>query len=766
MRLKNSFLLTFIFCLIWATGFSQEKLQLKTVLQNIEKQHEVKFSFIDETVANKMVTTPEKTVSLIDKLEELQQQLSIAFEIINGKYIIISNAKQSAANENRMVFELSEVVIDHYLTSGISKRNGGNFVIKPDKFGILPGLTEPDVLQTMQQIPGIYSADESISNINVRGGTHDQNLFLWNGIRMFQTGHFFGLISAFNPSLPNRISISKNGSSAFFGESVSSVVDISTQSDGIENSENSIGLNLISAEFYSKTKISDKSSFLVSGRRSFTDAFSSPTYQKYYNCIFQNTLVTDLNNNQIIDYKTDENFFFYDFTAQYQQEIGTKNELFVDMILISNELGIRQNASIDNEFQSRYSSLQQQNFGGSLSWKTNWNDHHDTKIIGYMSRYNLDASNESIENRQLLKQQNTVLDTGLKIENHYKVNARVNLNGGYHYNETGISNNDAVNDPFYSRRIKEVLRSHALIAETEYVSAGNKTFFKGGIRANYLEKFNKVLIEPRLQFSFALTNLLRLELLGERKSQTMSQIIDLQRDFLGIEKRRWTLANDGSIPIQKSSQLSIGLAFNNKKWLCTIDNFYKKVDGISSPGQAFRNQLETMKINGDYTVLGSEILLQRNFTNFCAWLGYSFNRNEYDFAAFNPKQFPNNFEIEHNISFAAVYDQHKLKLALGGKWHSGRPTTKPFEISEQEIRYFDPNGNNLNAFLQFNFSASYYWKLGKKSKLQLNGSVLNLFNNRNTISRYYRVNTQSNSIESVNTYALERTPNLSVKFTI
>ena len=98
--------------------------------------------------------------------------------------------------------------------------------MKPKKLGILPGLIEADVLQVMQQIPGINSVNESVSSINARGGTHDQNLFLWNGIKMYQTGHFFGLISVFNPNLAHTISIIKSGSSAFYGESVSSVVDI------------------------------------------------------------------------------------------------------------------------------------------------------------------------------------------------------------------------------------------------------------------------------------------------------------------------------------------------------------------------------------------------------------------------------------------------------------------------------------------------------------------------------------------------------------
>jgi hypothetical protein len=109
------------------------------------------------------------------------------------------------------ITELSEIKTNHFLTSGISKSANGSFDIKPKKLGILPGLIEPDVLQTMQQIPGINSIDESVASINVRGGTHDQNLFLWNGIKMYQTGHFFGLISAFNPNLAHTISIIKMG---------------------------------------------------------------------------------------------------------------------------------------------------------------------------------------------------------------------------------------------------------------------------------------------------------------------------------------------------------------------------------------------------------------------------------------------------------------------------------------------------------------------------------------------------------------------------
>jgi hypothetical protein len=216
------------------------------------------------------------------------------------------------------------------------------------------------------------------------------------------------------------------------------------------------------------------------------------------------------------------------------------------------------------------------------------------------------------------------------------------------------------------------------------------------------------------------------------------------------------------IPLQKSTQASIGLSFQNKQWLVSLDNFYKKVSGISTPGQAFQNQLELIKTNGNYTVAGSEILIRRSFTHFYGWLGYSFNRNEYRFDYFTPNRFPNNFEIEHSVSAATVYEQNRLKVALGSKWNSGRPTTTPVSFTTSTITYNDPNDRFLDDYLQFNLSASYHWTIGK-SRLQANASVLNLLNKKNVINRYYRINTLANDIESVNTYAMERAPNLSLR---
>jgi hypothetical protein len=258
-----------------------------------------------------------------------------------------------------------------------------------------------------------------------------------------------------------------------------------------------------------------------------------------------------------------------------------------------------------------------------------------------------------------------------------------------------------------------------------------------------------------------------LEILAEQKSQTLSQIIDLQQDFLGVEKRRWTLANNSTIPIQKSNQFSIGFNFKKNNWLITLDNFYKKVTGITTSSQGFQNQFELERTIGNYQVFGTEFLIQKTFNHFYSWLSYSFNDNKYDFDQLNNAVFPNNFEVTHAISWAGIYEWKQVKFALGTKWHTGRPITTPiaFTVTETEpnILYNSPNNSKLEDYFQVNFSASKKWNLNDTMKLETAVSVLNLLNTKNSINRFYRVNSANNSVESVDTFSLEMTPNFNIK---
>ena len=696
--------------------------------------------------------------------------LNYKTKLVQSTFLYVENCPKIYLKS--IINDLEPVVTTVYLTKGITKRKDGTFEIKPKKIGQLPGLTEPDVFQTMQQIPGINATDENISNTSVRGGTHDQNLFLWNGIRLYQTGHFFGLISSLNPNLAHKINIAKNGTSAFYGDGVSSSVLISTHTDSIENTRGAIGLNLINADFYTKVKTSKKSNIEISGRRSYTDLVTSPTYTNYFNKIFQNTIVTNYFDNQNIKYNSDEDFYFYDFTAQYHQKIKRKTDLFIDILSISNVLDVLQTKTENGITTSKYSCLEQQTYGANASLKTDWNAKNSSEISIYASYYNINSENESIESNQIFNQENTILDTGIKLQNSHVLSDKFTFLNGYQFNEIGVRNVDIVNTPIFSRKIKEVLKNHALIAELKYRSSNDKFNGRIGFRQNYIQEFSTFIFEPRVQLNYKFTPYFQLEIMGESKHQTTSQIVDLQQDFLGIEKRRWTLSNNKDIPIMKSKQTSLGFSFNKNNWLLTLENFYKKVDGITSMSQGFQNQYEFVKTNGNYTVYGTEFLIQKQFRPITAWISYTFQENNYDFKTLNTTAFPNNFEIKHTIKSAIISDFKNIKLAIGAQWFTGKPTTLPISTTPiytdpetPTVGYQSPNSSNLEDYFQVNFSGAYAFNIGKKSTLNLGFSIQNVLNNKTSINQHYRINNNTNVVEQINTFSLERTPNAFLRFT-
>lgn len=662
-------------------------------------------------------------------------------------------------------YQLDEVVAPVFLTKGITKKTDGSYEFKPKKFGLLPGLTEPDVLQTLLQLPGITSIDETISNVNVRGGTHDQNLFLWNGVRLFQTGHFYGLISVLNPNSTQKVNIYKNGSSAFFGDSVSSTILITTTGDN-NNSSNSVGVNMLNYDINVASKLSKKSFVEVSARRSLTDSWSSPTYKSYLNRVFQNTVVSDVASNQNIQFGVDENLFFYDASVKFKQQIKEKSHIIANFITISNLLDINQNRVENGIKIERASLLNQQTFGGSFEFNTSWNDNTSTQIVAYGSFYNVESENQAIEGNQIFNQENTILDTNVLIKNTHHITDKFTFRNGYQFNEIGIKNTDRLNSPLFSRKIKDVLRNHALISELSFQSAEKHINATVGFRLNYITQLSKFIPEPRIQFDYSLAKNWRFEILGEAKSQTTAQIVDLQQDFLGLEKRRWVLANDNDVPVLKSLQFSSGISYKKNNWLISSDLFYKNVDGVSSRSQNFRNQLEFVKINGSYTAVGAELLIQKQISNIITWLTYTFTDNKYRFPENLPSEFSNNFENKHQVNTGIIYDYKQLKLSIGARWTTGRPVTVPLSNLpvNNEIVYEQPNASRIEDYFQINFSSGYMLPFAKKQKLQIGVSIQNLLDNKNLIGQYFRINSNTNAIEKVNTFGLNRTPNAFLRY--
>ncbi|MEY8848219.1 TonB-dependent receptor plug domain-containing protein [Psychroserpens sp. XS_ASV72] len=766
---KKKIFLLFVFLLsvgvfnAYAQNTSSEPQPLVQVLTALETKYNIHFTYVDQTIADIDIKCPDESLSLNDLIDYLKSKTNLDFIKIDEHNIVIS--KQINPLSELITQKLEEVVITNYLTKGISKKSDGKVHIKTAEFGILPGLIEPDILQTIQALPGILSVDETVSNINVRGGTHDQNLILWDGIKMYQSGHFFGLVSAFNPYLTTNINVSKNGTSVIYGDGISSVIDMKQSNSLDQDLKAGAGFNLIHADGFAKVPLSKQAEVQLSARRSVTDFIFTPTYDRYLQRVFQDTDFSNSSQNTSSTVSNNERFYFYDIAAKLLYDITDQDQVRFNFSTINNSLNYDQLSSSDPN-QSLTNSLEQNNFATGVQYLKYWNNKLTTTAQLYVSNYDLRATNYDVINNERLNQENEVNDLGLKINATNHIDDNLKLHGGYQFTEVIVSNFEDIDVSNFTSFVREVNRTHSIYGEAEFTSGNKNTYARIGIRTNYIEKFSEFFTEPRLAVSHKLNNKFRLEFLAEFKSQTTSQIIDLQNDFLGIEKRRWILSNNEDVPIIKSVQGALGVHYNKNQLLISLEAYIKNVEGITSRSQGFQNQFQLVNDIGKYQVSGIDFLINKQFEPFSTWLSYSYSNNNYTFENLNNNiSFRNNLDIRHAATFAGTYTLDNLKLALGFNWHSGKPFTLPTEdqnTNSNIITYKAPNSSNLDNYFRTDVSTTYKFKFGEKINAQIGASIWNLFDRKNIINTYFAKDENGNVI-TIENQSLGITPNVSFR---
>ncbi|MBO6880006.1 TonB-dependent receptor plug domain-containing protein [Winogradskyella sp.] len=746
-------LLSFVFSFPTHSQETENKQSLSEILSLLEKRFNVQFNYAEDAISQTEITPPNETLTLNETLNYLETVTDFLFRLTEDQMVLVI-LKDTLSN----LQQLSEVMVSGYIVKGIDKLSNGSFEIDVSDFDILPGLIDTDVLQAVQAFPGIQSINETVSNINIRAGSHDQNLILWDDIKMYQSGHFFGLISMFNPQITQRVSLTKNGSSTEYTDGVSGTISMETDKGVNKKFNGNIGVNFIDANGFVDIPIGEKSSLQVAARKSISDFTETPTYNNFFERISQDT---EVENNTMSIINSDKEFDFYDASLRWIYKINDKEELRINFINVANELVFNENTTLNTTEDSRQSSLSQNSIAGAIEYSKIWNHKWETVFEGYETDYKLKSINANVLESQRFLQENKVSETSLKLKANYKINDRLQLLNGYHFVETEITNLDDVDTPRFKLLVSEVVRTHGLFSQISYTSKDRNTNLITGLRYNYIDKFSKHLIEPRLSFSYKFLDSFSLEVLGEFKHQNTSQVINFQNDFLGIEKRRWQLSNAKDIPVIQSRQGSIGLTFNKNGWLISADGYYKKVKEITTQSQGFQNQYEFERTSGFNEVRGLDFIVRKQINNFNSWLSYSYTNSDYNFEDLAEKNFPSNFNIRHALIFGTNYTSERLKLSAGLNWNSGRPTTRPIEgdeIVNDNINYGATNSVELEDYFRVDVSALYNFNLSNKTKANMGLSIWNLLDRKNIINSFYRIN--GDEVTEIKKRSLGITPNL------
>jgi hypothetical protein len=745
-------------------GFSQEEAKffiymnsrsLDDAFDKIEDVYDVRFSYQDDIINDFKITLKREQRTLNQVLFELEVQTKLTFEIIGQRYIIVYKLKN-----NTNIEKLDRILITSYLTKGISKNKNGSYQLIPSSLGGLPGLTEPDVLESIQLLPGVVSPNETASGFLVRGGKMDQNRLVWDGINMYHKGHLFGMISPFNPNATKNITFINKGTHPRYGERASSVISMTTTTK-IENKfKAELGFNAINGDAYIEAPIiKDKLAIQASVRSSYTNTYQSYTFEKLADKVFESTKIKNGDN-------PDNSFDFLDYNIKLNYKPNAQNNFYASAISIDNQLDYTVSETQSNEtFNDRMSI---KNSGYGLGWTKLWRANLKQHTSAYFSEYKLNynfITSEADEQTSDFEKRNVIFDSGISSEIDWEINSNNRATFGYQYvlKDVGYAFLNTTNLAFILDEDKTVVQTHSVYGNYDYKNP--KLFdIMVGARATYFKELEAFRFEPRLLLYKNLFKNVKLQISAEIKNQIISEIDETIISDLSLENRVWRLANGNEFPIINSRQVSAGFIYTINGWTIDIDNYYKALDHITALSLGFLNPENSTFNLGEQNIYGVDLFLKKRFNGFNTWVSYSFNNSKSKFNALNGNNYFNSrSNVRHAFSTSVSYKLSNFQIALGWRWQTGKPYT--VAVAGEDGLEFNSgiNTKRLPNYHRLDFSSTYSFKFLKTSKLraEVGLSIRNIYNKTNFISREYRGNNDFNGdIETIDKFSLGFTPNL------
>src|SRR5260221_3532222 len=183
-------------------------------------------------------------------------------------------------SDGRLNIEMEEFIPNLIAATVVAEKRSN---VKPLQMGVerinirtikqIPAvLGEADVLRAVLTLPGVTSVGEASTGFNVRGGSADQNLILFNDATIYNPSHLFGFFSAFNPDIIKSVELYKSSIPEKYGGRLSSVLDVSTRDGNSKKLSGNAGIGPLTSKLTLEGPlIKDKTTFIVSGRTTYSD---------------------------------------------------------------------------------------------------------------------------------------------------------------------------------------------------------------------------------------------------------------------------------------------------------------------------------------------------------------------------------------------------------------------------------------------------------------------------------------------------------------
>jgi len=578
-------------------------------------------------------------------------------------------------------------------------------------------LGEVDVIKAIQLLPGVQSGSEGFNGLYVRGGSPDQNLVILDGVPVYNISHLFGIFSVFNADALKNVTLIKGGFPAQYGGRLSSVLDIRMKEGNLKKFEGEGSIGLISSKLTLQGPIiTDKTSFLISGRRTYADVIARP-------------FIKSANKNA--ETQVDPTVYFYDFNAKLQHVINDNHRLFLSGYFGQDRFNFK---LTEDEFETD-GGIDWGNQIGALRWNWKLSDRLFANTTLTYSNYDLDISS-SFKDVEVdgttefsSKYISSIEDYASRLDIDYIPNPGhyVKFGGGiikHSYDPGAITVNFISDQTTLDAEIGTTNQK-----STEMYAYAQDEVTLGNLKANLGLHFSAfdvdetfyTSIQPRIGLRYLVND----DLSIKASYSQMAQYINLlTSEALLLPTDLW-VPSTGRIKPQESWQAAAGISATvRENFNITVEGFYKKMNNVISfsEGSSFLSVVGTdwqdKVTQGQGEAYGAEFLLQKKEGNLTGWIGYtlSWNTRQFDDINFG-NRFPFRYDRRHDLAIVLSYELND-RISFSGNWvyGTGNAVTLPvYEVPTSVWISNQPNGltrtdfrsytgiNDKNSFRMSNF---------------------------------------------------------------
>lgn len=653
-------------------------------------------------------------------------------------------------------------------------------------------LGEIDPLKSITLLPGVKSGGDASSGIYVRGGGPDQNLVLLDGITVYNPNHLLGFFSVFNGEAIKNVEIIKGGIPAEYGGRLSSVIAINSREGNKDSIKASGGIGLLSSRISVEGPlVKRKSSFIVSGRRTYVDQLAK---------LFGR------------DSTGNNGYYFYDVNAKANIYINEHNSINFTFYKGSDRFSY---ANKENAGNDRLFNVTWGNTISGINWKQQIHSSLKQEFSVIYNDFDLDSRisfgpsgfifSSGLKDYQL--KNDWVYASGSSrvkwkwgvqfIRHNFRPGAGAS-NAGMQEFKSQISDRHAKEAAAYISADMDLTPKLNVIAGIRYSyfnQVGPTTqnvYTKEGVFTGVTQRYEKG--ESIARYHYPEPRISALYKSGSHASLRLSYARTVQYLHLATTSAAtfpsdlWTPASQLIKP-GDAHQVAAGYfrEIKNGKYEVSVEAYYKTMSNQLEfkPGaQLLLNQnIDNEMIFGSGKAYGIEFFAQKKTGKLTGWIGYTLSRAERKFPGMNKgRTFPYRYDRTHDLSVVMSYPAgKKWELSFVFVYGTGNAITMPtgrfaYSIGENpeknktiftNINQYDRvNDYRMPAYHRMDLSATYTPKpnSNKRFRGSWNFSVYNVYNRYNAYFIYMSVDEEEQAIKGKKVFLFPVIPSVTWNF--